>query len=191
VVPKKFREEIMAAHHDADIAGHFGYFKTINSIGRWFYWPNMNDDVKNWVQQCQVCQQYKGTTKERVGKLQPIRATRPFEIVGMDILTDLPVTPRGNKHILVFTNYFTKWPEAFALSDMKAETVARVYVNEIIMRHGAPSRIITDRGDQFIADVFREVTELLNTKHSMTTAYHPQTDRQAERMVGTIFALLR
>jgi Integrase core domain/Chromo (CHRromatin Organisation MOdifier) domain len=137
-----------------------------------------------------VCQQYKGSTVENKGKLQPILANRPFDIVGMDILTDLPTTVRGNKHILVFTDYFTKWPEAYALPDLEAVTTARKFLEGIILRHGAPSRIITDRGSQFTADVFREVTELLGTKHSMTTAYHPQTDGQAERMVGTISTML-
>ena len=190
VVPKKYREEILEANHDDKMGGHLGYWKTLHKITRWYYWPKMNDDIKQWVKQCMKCQQYNGSLKETIGPLQPIKATRPFEIVGMDILTDLPKTPRGNKHILVFTDYFTKWPEAFALPDMEAVTVAKIYVEYIILRHGVPNKIITDRGNTFIAAVFREVTELLNNKHSMTTAYHPQTDGQAERMVGTISKML-
>lgn len=190
VVPKKMRERVMEAHHDMDLAGHMGIWKTLNKIARWYYWPEMAKDVKKWVAECVTCQQYKGSGKEKYGELQPIRATRPFEIVGMDILTDLPLTGRGNKHILVFTDYFTKWPEAIAIPDLEAKTVARAYFEHIIVAHGAPSRIITDRGSQFVADVFRELTELLGTKHSMTTAYHPQTDGQAERMVGTLSTML-
>lgn len=58
--------------------------------------------------------------------------------------------------------------------------VARVLIREIISRHGAPRKIITDRGLQFISKVFREVTELIQLKHFPSTAYHPQTDEQTE-----------
>ena len=190
VVPKEYREKIMKNSHDSLLGGHLGYWKTLHRIVKWYYWPHMNEDIKRWVAECMVCQQYKGSTKENIGKLKPIVATRPFEIVGMDILTDLPVTARGNKHILVFTDYFTKWPEAIAIPDLEAITVAKVYVNHIILRHGAPGRIITDRGSQFISDVFNEVNGILGTKHSMTTSHHPQTDGQAERMVGIISVML-
>ena len=118
--------------------------------------------------------------RDKLGKLKPILTTRPFEIMGMDILTDLPITPRGNKHLLVFTDYFTKWAKVIPIPDLEAITVAKAYIELIILRHGTPSRIITDRGSQFTADVFREVNKLLNIKHNITTAYHPQTDGQTE-----------
>ena len=66
----------------------------------------------------------------------------------------------------------------------------RIIATEIFPRHGAPERIITDRGQDFMSDVYREVTELLHTKHSPTTPYHPQTDGQCERMIGTITGIL-
>ena len=190
VVPKCYRVQLMEENHDSLWAGHLGYWKTLHRIAKWYFWPKMGEDIKNWVAECNTCQKYKGSTKEKLGYLKPIMATRPFEIVGMDILTDLPVTERGNKHILVFTDYFTKWPEAFSMPNLDAITTARCYVNYIILRHGTPSRIITDRGSQFISDIFREANELLGIKHSMTTAHHPQTDGQAERMVGTISQML-
>ena len=190
VVPKELREEIMKTHHDDLLAGHVGYYKTLQRINQWYWWPGMANEVDEWVKTCKVCQQHKRSYQQKVGKMIPIEAERPFEIMGLDILTSLPTTVRGNKHILVFTDYYTKWPEAFPIPDLEAEMVARVLVTEIFCRHGAPERIITDRGSQFMADVFREVTKLLGIKHSPTTAYHPQSDGQAERMIGTLHNIL-
>ena len=68
----------------------------------------MAKDIKEWVQHCSVCQTHTRNYEPKVGRLHPIIATRPFEIVEMDILTDLSVTNRGNKAIVIFTDYFTK-----------------------------------------------------------------------------------
>ena len=56
---------------------------------------------------------------------------------------------------------------------MEAETIAKIFVREIIVRHGVPERIITDRGSQFMAKVFREIAEMVQMKHLPTIAYHP------------------
>jgi len=68
---------------------------------------------------------------------------------------------------------------------MEAETIAKIFVREIIVRHGVPERIITDRGSQFMAKVFREIAEMVQMKHSPTIAYHPQTDGQTENHRNT------
>lgn len=190
VLPKPLREQVMQAHHDDLMAGHMGFYKTTQRISQWYYWPSMTTDIKQWIDSCQVCQQHKKSQEKKKGKLVPIEAERPFELMGLDILTDLPTTARGNKHIVVFTDYYTKWPEAFAVQAKDAQTVAKLLLNEILARHGAPERIITDRGSSFIADVYREITELLGVKASMTTAYHPQTDGQAERTIGVLHNIL-
>ena len=104
----------------------------------------------------------------------------------MDILTELPETESGNKHIILFTDYYTKWVEAFAIPDRTATTVAVKLIQGILCRHGAPEKIISDRDSSFISDVFREITEMLNIKQSMTTAYNPQADGQAEKAIGTL-----
>jgi hypothetical protein len=87
---------------------------------------------------------------------------------------------------VVLTDYYTKWPEAFAVQDHTANTLARIIATQIFPRHRAPERIITDQGQDFMSDIYWQITELLHTKHSPTTPYHPQTDRQCERMIGTI-----
>ena len=186
VLPLSLREEVMEAFHDDLLGGHCGYFKTAQKVAQWYWWPRMNKDIKKWVKECIVCQKHTRDYGPKLGKLAPIIATRPFQIMGMDILTELPTTESGNKHIIVFTDYFTKWVEAFAIPDRTATTLAVKLIQGVLCRHGAPERIISDRDSSFVADVFKEVTEMLNIKQSMTTAYNPQADGQAEKTVGTL-----
>ena len=190
VLPKKYREEAMREAHDEKLAGHLGVFKTVERVARKYWWPEMLEDITNWVKGCTVCQEFKKGKEEKVGFLQPIEANLPFELMGMDILEDLKETPSGNKHILVLTDYYTKWPEAFPMKDKSAATIAKILVTQVICRHGVPERIITDRGSDFMSDLFRQVAELLKMKHSPTTPYHPQTDGQTERMIGTLKGIL-
>jgi hypothetical protein len=190
VVPEKRRAEVMQWEHDTKAAGHMGVFKTAERIAKKYWWPGMRNDIQRYVRECLVCQEFKKRKEEKKGLMKSIEAYLPFELMGMDILTDLITTKNGNKHIVVLTDYYTKWPEAFAVADMSAETLAKIIAAQIFTRHGAPERIITDRGGDFMADVYRQVTEMLQMKHSPTTPYHPQTDGQCEKMIGTITGIL-
>ena len=107
--------------------------------------------------------------------------------MGMDIMViPTPMSENGNSCIMLFTDYYTKWVEAFAMPDSEATTVAQKLIQGILCRHGAPERIISDRGPNFTSDVFKEVTEMLGMKQSLTSGYHPQADGQAERNIGTL-----
>ena len=85
----------------------------------------MHKDIKDWVKSCTVCQTHARVMKSKEGKMAPIVATRPFQIMGMDIVNKLPVTTRGNKAIVVFTDYYTKWVEAYPIEDETAITIAQ------------------------------------------------------------------
>ena len=128
VLPKALREEVMLAYHDEVLGGHCGNFKTSQKIQQWYWWPEMNKDVQEWVRTCVVCQKHTRNYGPKIGKLAPIIATRPFQIMGMDVLTDLPRTEGGNNCIIVFTDYYTKWVEAYAMSDETALTCATKFM---------------------------------------------------------------
>ena len=168
------------------LAGHCGYFKTAQKIQQWYWWPKMQNDIKEWVKECPTCQKFSRQYTPIAGKLAPILATRPFQIMGMDILTDLPLTNSGNSSIILFTDYYTKWVEAFAMPDMKTTTVAGKLITGVICRHGTPERVISDRGAQFTSDMFKEMNEMLGIKQSFTASYSPQADGQAEKAIGTL-----
>jgi len=99
----------------------------------------------------------------------------------MYILGPFPERHDGNRYILVFSDYYTRWPEAFALPSTEAPRIAQVLVEEILARHGAPRALLSDRGPNFLASIVKEVCHLMNTRRQLTTAYHPQTDGRTSK----------
>lgn len=97
----------------------------------------------------------------------------------MDIMGPLPETE--SRFILVLTDYFTKWTEAYALKDHMAETVARTLMDEFICQFGVPYSIHTDQGGEFESNLFKEICNLLEIEKTITSPYHPQSDGQVER----------
>ena len=114
----------------------------------------------------------------------------PSERVAMDILGPLPESESGNKYLLLVADYFTKWPEAYALPNQEATTVAEVFVREYVCRFGVPLELHSDQGRNFESKVFREMCTLLGIKKTRTTPLHPQSDGMIERMNRTLEAQL-
>ncbi len=104
----------------------------------------------------------------------------------MDILGPLPLPSLGNKFLLVVTDYFTRWPEAYPLPNQEASTVADVLVKEFVCRFGVPKEIHSDQGRNFEAALFQEVCKLLGAHKTRTTALHPQSDGLVERYNRTL-----
>ena len=106
--------------------GHFGIDKTIALTEEGFWWPGYVSDVQHWVQSCNTCARTKPPHRSPRAPLQSIPVGGPMEALAIDFVGPLPESDRGNRHILVLTDYYTKWAEAFALKIQKADTVARV-----------------------------------------------------------------
>ena len=114
--------------------------------------------------------------------LQPIPPVGgPFHCIAMDIL-QLPITANGNRYVAVFMDYLTKWPEVFAIPDQKAETVAKLFVERIVCRHGIP--------EELLSSVIQEVCQLLNIEKINTSGYHPQTDGLVEKFNSTLIQMI-
>lgn len=111
---------------------------------------------------------------------------QPFVKLGMDFLGPLPATDLDNMHILIFTDYATRYVEAFATRDQKTETVARILVDHIIFRHGAPRELLSDQGRKFLAHLIKEICATFGTRKIQTTAYHPASNGLTERFNKTI-----
>jgi hypothetical protein len=190
-IPWHLRSVILRQCHSDSTAGHFGFQRTFHLVRAKYYWDTMFRDVNNFVKICKRCQEGKLRRRKKIGYLKSIKATEPFEIIGMDFIGPLKESRRGKKFILVITDYFTKWPEAFALKDSTAELVAEVLMKKFIPRHGVPMKILTDRGSQFTSKLLKELFRLMKIKKMETTAYHPQCDGLVERMNGTLKQLLQ
>lgn len=98
-------------------------------------------------------------------------------MTAMDIVGPLPRSDRGNRYILTFEDAFTRYAKAVSLPDDKAETIARVFVTEIVTRHGAPRQLLTDRGTNFLSTLMKRTCEILRIRKLQTTPYHPEGNR--------------
>jgi len=173
--------------HEDPTSGHFGIQHTYQRTAKSYYWPQMFEDIRNHVRRCDICQkQKKPVTSE---ELHPLPVGQPFDRVGIDLL-QLPLTPFGNRYVIVATDYHTKWVEARAVPDKTASTVAGFIYEDIICRHGAPKELLSDQGREFVNALVAQICELFATKHKTTTPYHPQTNGLTERFNQTLIKAL-
>ena len=116
----------------------------------------------------------------------PIPVEGPFDCVALDCLGPFPVTTSNNRYIVVFSDYLTCYPEAFAMPTIDAATIADLLVNQIMPRHGASRTLLSDRGSNSLSSLVREVCFLMGTEKEYTSSYHPQCDVLMERFNGTL-----
>ena len=186
VLPPPLQYEVLVHAHDDLTGGHLGTFKTYEKLRDRFYWRGMYKDVEHWVRSCVDCATRKRPRNNLRASLLPIPVDGAWDRVAVDCLGPLPVTWSGNRYIVVFTEYLTKWPEIFPVKNIDADTIAKLLVNEIISRHGAPRTLLSDQGKNFLSQLVSEVCKLYRIKKLNTTAYHPQTDGLVERMNSTL-----
>ena len=115
-----------------------------------------------------------------------IPVSGPWELGATDCCGPFPESNSGNRYVVVFTDYCTRWVEAFAVPNIEAKTIARLLVDDIMGRHGASRKLLSDRGSNYLSSLIREVCFLLNTEKVFTTSYHPQCESLVERFNGTM-----
>src|SRR5690606_21533840 len=178
--------------HDSKLAGHFGQHKTLELIRRNFYWPKMEEMVEHYVSTCDNCQRNKTTRHKRFGLLHPLETPyAPWDSISMDFIVQLPQSA-GHTQIWVVVDRFTKMARFIALpTKCKAPDLAKLFLKEIFRFHGLPLDIVSDRDSRFTSNFWKELMDLLEIKRNMSTAFHPQSDGQTERVNQTLEAYLR
>ncbi|GFY12772.1 retrovirus-related Pol polyprotein from transposon 412 [Trichonephila clavipes] len=177
-IPKSLRNEIMREFHDKPLAGHFGRFKTYYKIRDVCYFPYMRKFIDQYVSTCHMCQINNYKNALPAGRLIPIVSNYPNEIVTLDLLGPYPVSRvRRNRYVLVITDNFSKWAEIIPLIKASARVIADNFFNNYISRFGAPIKLISDNGPQFISDIFENLSERLGIRHVKTVVYRPQANR--------------
>ena len=194
IIPDKYKDSVLEELHDSKSAAHLGVTKTRNKIRDRFYWYGYTTDIRSWIRRCDICSRRKSPSTRRRAKLQQDVAGHTGQRIAMDILGPLPITPSGNRFILVIGDYFSKWIEAYPIPNQEATTCADRLTQEWICRHGCPTMLHSDQGRNFESKVMAEVCKLLGIEKTRTTPLHPQSDGFIERfnrtMMDTVSVLL-
>ena len=188
VVPSHLRDKVINEHHDSVFAGHFAVKKTAQRINQYFYWDGLKGQVYKKCESCVTCASTRGQGHRGRPPLVSIPVGGVFECVGMDFI-ELECSKDGNRYALVLQDYLSKWPEAYAVPDRKAETVAKCLL-DLIWKHGVPARIIHDRAAEFLSEVLQETAALMGITQLPTSGGHPQTDGLVERFNKTLKQML-
>ncbi|CAG2241485.1 unnamed protein product [Mytilus edulis] len=190
IIPLSERKKVLQFSHDDKCSAHLGIHKTLAKIRQSYYWPGLQNDVRTYINGCDKCAKRKSPQKSKRAPMALVEANGPMERIATDILGELPETESGNKYILVVSDYYTKWTESFAMPNMEAKTVAKIIVEEVIVRFGVPHWIHSDQGRQFESLLFQEMCCILNIKKTRTTPYHPKSDGMVERFNKTLATML-
>ena len=179
--------------HDTPFSGHCGVRKTVDAVARLFWWPKLRLSVTEYISACEACQRNKSSTQKPAGLLQPLPIpSEPWESVSCDFITGLPKTARGFDAIIVFVDRLTKMTHiAPTTTTVDAAGTARLFADNVWKYHGISQDLVSDRGSVFVGNFFSELLTILGTKHKRSTAFHPQTDGQTERVNRVLEDMLR
>ena len=191
VVPTTLRKRLYDHAHAGPLLAHFGAERTLSQLQQSYYWPGMRKDVNQWYKQSPDCAQSKGPPARPYGKLTKVLTGAPLDIIAVDILSRLPQTENGNKYVLVLTDYFTKWIEAFPLPDAEASTCMRAMYDGFFSRFGLSRQLHSDQGKKFDSKLFHELCKIAGVNKTCTSPFHPRSDGQTERANRTILQMLR
>ena len=185
VIPVNNAANVLEALHDR--SGHFSYSKTLQKVKLSFYWFDLHKDVKAWCNSCEVCLKRKNPTvpdHQPVGTL-PI-PDGPGRWWHMDVVGPLVKSTAGNRYLLVLTDPFSKWPEAFAVPDQTAKTTADMIYQGIVCRYGVPEGLHADQGRNFETQLMKELCQRLGIRRTRSSPFNPQGNGQAERTNRTL-----
>jgi hypothetical protein len=187
------RTLLLREAHDSPTAGHLGAAKTLESLSRTYWWPQISKAVHEYVSTCDACQRHKAVNQKPMGLLQPLKIPEArWATVTMDLITKLPKTKRQHDAVVVFVDKLTKMVHyAPTKVTVTAPQLAKVFFDTVFRHHGLPTTIVSDRDSKFTGQFWQELFKLCGTKLAMSTAYHPQTDGQTERANRTLEEMLR
>ncbi|GJT91062.1 putative reverse transcriptase domain-containing protein [Tanacetum coccineum] len=187
------RTVIMHESHKSKYSIHPGSDKMYQDMKKLYWWPNMKANIATYVSKCLTCAKVKAEHQRPSGLLvQPDIPQWKWDNITMDFVTKLPKSSQGYDTIWVIVDRLTKSAIFVPMREIDPiDKLARMYLKEVVTRHGIPVSIICDRDPRFASNFWRSLQNALGTSLDMSTAYHPQIDGQSERTIQTLEDMLR
>ncbi|GKE08103.1 putative reverse transcriptase domain-containing protein [Tanacetum coccineum] len=187
------RTLIMDEAHAMRYSIHLGADKMYHDLGDIYWWSGIKKVIATYVSKCLTCSKVKAEHQIPSSLLQQPKILEwKWEIITMDFITKLPRSSSGYDTIWVIVDRLTKSAHFLAIrEDYKMEKLARLYVDEIVARHGVLVSIISDRDGRFTSRFWHRLQKALGIRLDMSTAYRPQKDRQSKHTIQTLEDMLR
>ena len=192
-VPKAKTKEILKKVHDDELhGGHFGIYNTFLKAATISYWPHQFKDVSRYVKTCLTCQTTKQGQATSGLLLQEPPPVKRWEVIGIDFVLGLPVTPRGNDMILTVIDHLTKRAHFIptSVTATSQDSLAMLF-NHVFKLHGFPKKIVSDRDIRFTSRFYKEACKRLGITLGFSSSNHPQTNGTTERLNATLGSLLK
>jgi hypothetical protein len=153
----------------------------------------MKRDIAEYVSLCDTYQRVKAEHQRPAGLLQPLKIPEwKWEEIGMDFIVGLPRTQGGYDLIWVIVDRLTKVAHFILVkTTYSGAKLTELYMSQIVCLHGAPKKIVSDRGPQFTSKFWEKLHLSMDTKLNFRSAYHPQTDGQTEKTNQILEGMLR
>ena len=186
------RTKVISALHSSPIGGHSRIAATYHKVKQFFCWKGLKQDVETFVKQCGICQQAKHEHGHVPGLLQPLPISEgAWQDISLDFIEGLPYFEGANT-ILVVVDRFTKYAHFLPLKHpFTVHQVAKLLLDSVVRLHGIPKTMVLDRDRIFLSHIWQHLFTILGTKLLQSTAYHPQTDGQTERVNQCLEMYLR
>jgi hypothetical protein len=186
------QQQLIAAFHDSPLGGHSGFPVTYRRLVSLFKWTGMKAAIREYVRACRICQQAKPERVLPPGLLQPLPVpSAPWEMATMDFIDGLPQSHQFNC-ILVVVDKLSKYAHFIPLSHpYTASKVADLFVEYVYRLHGMPQSLVSDRDPVFTSKFWQHLFCATGTQLRLSTANHPETDGQTERVNQSIECYLR
>jgi transposase InsO family protein len=165
-------------------------FLMIQNVSREFCWPTVARDCARYVSECLSCSAVKPALTKKTRPLQLFLPSGPWKVVCADILGPLPMTPDGNRFVLVFSDRFSKYTVSIAMKTVTTDEVAEQFVSQWVAHFGVPVVLLTDNGPQFASRFLQQVSAILGVQQRCTSAYHPATNGQVGRFNRSLLTML-
>ena len=189
----QLREEVMREAHHSRFTVYPDETKMNHDLRHQFWWHGMKRDVASSVSKCLTCQQVKVEHQRPAGLLQLLPVAEwKWDHVTMDFVTGLPKTHQGKDGVWVVVDRLTKLAHFLAIrTTASILSLSKLYVREIVRLHGVPLSIVSDRDSRFTSRFWQSLQKALGTELRLSTTFHPQTDRQSERVIQILEDMLR
>jgi hypothetical protein len=190
---EEIRQQILDEAHLSRYSIHPGSTKMYQDLKQHYWWTKMKIKIARYVARCDTCRRVKAIHLKTVGPLQSLPIpTWKWEDISMDFIVGLPRTAKGYDSIWVIVDRLTKIAHFLPVKTVHPVAVyAQLYIARILSLHGVPKTIVSDRGPQFVSKFWEELHKSLGTKLLHSSAYHPQTSGQTERVNQILEDMLR